>query len=410
MAKIKPFRALRPESKSTVAVAELPYDVVSYDEVMEIAGDNPLSFFHITRPEMDLDSSVDPYSEDVYRKGRDNLDRFRSEGTLLQDDNPCYYLYTQVMKGKAQTGIVAAVSIDDYFNNVIKKHELTREDKENDRTRHLDILNANTGPVFMIYRENDEKKSLMAKAMEKAPLFDFTADDGVQHIGRVIDDAELIGKITDMLKDDELYIADGHHRAASAARVGVLRREENKDYSGEEEFNSFLTVLFPHDQLQILSYNRVVRDLNGMSKDDYLTKIGENFNVSPDGKKTPERVHEFSMYLDGQWHTVSPKFEISDDPVEGLDVTILQKNLLDPVLGIDDPRKSKRIDFVGGIRGTAELEKLVNSGDYAVAFYMYATGVNQLIDVSDSGKIMPPKSTWFEPKLRSGLFVHLLED
>ncbi len=410
MAKIKPFMALRPDSRFSKDVAELPYDVVSYEEVMDIAGDNPLSFYHITRPEMDLDSSVDPYSEEVYKKGRENLDRFRSDGTLIQDEKSCYYLYTQIMDGRPQTGIVVAVSVDDYIGNVIKKHELTREDKENDRTRHLDILNANTGPVFMIYRESDEKKSLMTKAMEASPVFDFTARDGIRHIGRVIEDPELIEKITDSFRDDELYIADGHHRAASAARVGVLRRESNSAYTGEEEFNSFLTVMFPHDQLKILSYNRVVRDLNGMSADDFMKTLEKNFSVVRNGRKIPEQVHDFSMYIGGEWYTVSPKFEIPSDPVEGLDVTIIQKNLLDPVLGIADPRKDKRIDFVGGIRGTSELEKLVDSGKYAVAFYMFPTGVGQLIDVSDSGKIMPPKSTWFEPKLRSGLFVHLLDD
>ncbi len=409
MAKIKPFRALRPASDLTPEVAELPYDVLTLDEVLEVARENPLSFFHITRPEMDLDSSADPYSREVYLKGRENLDRFRQEGILQEDEKTCYYLYTQVMDGRSQTGVVALVSIDDYFDNVIKKHELTREDKEEDRTNHLEILNANTGPVFMIYRDSEEKRALVRDAMSSLPIFDFVAEDGVRHFGHRIDDTRLIEGITEMLKDDVLYIADGHHRAASAARVGQLRRERGT-CSGEEEFNSFLTVLFPHDCLSILPYNRVVSDLNGTSGEKFLQTLGEVFSIVENGDKVPKTVHRFSMYLKGKWYGLSPKFEISPDPVESLDVNILQKNILASILGIDDPRKSERIDFVGGIRGAQELERLVDSGKYAVAFSLYPTEVEQLMDVSDSGKIMPPKSTWFEPKLRSGLFVHLLDE
>ncbi len=410
MAKIKPFRALRPKSSLAKQVAELPYDVLTLEEVLEFAGDNPLSFFHITRPEMDLDSSADPYSREVYLRGRENLKRFMKEGVLQQDEKNCYYLYTQVMDGRSQTGIVALVSIDDYFDNVIKKHELTREDKENDRTRHLEILNANTGPVFMTYRDSDEKGVLIEEALNSEVIFDFIAEDGIRHQGRRIGDAPLIEKITAMLADDDLYIADGHHRAASAARVGQLCREGQGEFSGEEEFNSFLTVIFPHDQLTILPYNRVVTDLNGKTPQELLEILGESFSIVEPGQEVPGEVHNFSMYLEGVWYTLRPKFEIPADPVESLDVNILQHRILKPMLGIDDPRKSDRIDFVGGIRGTKELEKLVDSGRNAIAFSLYPTGVEQLIDVSDSGKIMPPKSTWFEPKLRSGLFVHLLDE
>jgi uncharacterized protein (DUF1015 family) len=295
------------------------------------------------------------------------------------------------------------------MNNVIKKHELTREDKELDRTRHLDILNVNTGPVFLIYRESDDKKALVDKAMKLEPVFDFTADDGIRHIGRVIEDAELIKEIEKSFEKDELYIADGHHRAASGVRVGKMRREKNPGYTGDEEFNYFLAVFFPHTQLKILAYNRVVKDLNGMDRDGFIAALGKEFKVEKTGVKVPQKVNTFSMYLAGEWYTLTPSFTIPADPIESLDVTIIQKKILAPVLGINDPRKDKRIDFVGGIRGTAELEKVVDSGEFAVAFSMHPTEITQLMEVSDAGMIMPPKSTWFEPKLRSGLFVHELD-
>jgi uncharacterized protein (DUF1015 family) len=296
------------------------------------------------------------------------------------------------------------------MNDVIKKHELTREDKELDRTTHLDIVNANTGPVFLIHRESEKKKELVARGMGIEPVYDFTADDGIRHIVRVIKDRELIDAIVESFHDDVLYIADGHHRAASAVRVGKTRREKNPGYTGEEEYNSFLSVIFPEDELEILAYNRLVKDLNGMDKDSFISALeAAQFSVVKDGKKEPESVNTFSMYLDSQWYTINPLFPVSNDPLEALDVSIVQNRILGAILGIDNPRKDKRIEFVGGIRGTAELEKLVNAGKFAVAFSMRPTDVAQLIDVSDSGQMMPPKSTWFEPKLRSGLIVHKLD-
>jgi len=408
MAKIKSFRGLRPTKDLAEKVSELPYDVVSCEEAKEIAGNNTYSFFHITRPEIGLSCDMDPYDDVVYKTGKKNLDFFIEHGILKQDDDAKLYLYTQVMDGRPQTGLVACVSIDDYINNNVKKHELTREDKEKDRTKHLNILNANTGPVFLLYREDGSRQSIFKKAMQLEPEYDFVADDGIRHIVRVIDDNSMINDIEKSFKDDTLYIADGHHRAASGVRVGQNRREDNPGFTGEEEYNGFLAVIFPHDQLKILAYNRVVKDLNGMNTGQFLEILKKNFSVEKTGKMNPEGIREFSMYLDGNWYTLQPQFEISKDPIESLDVRILQDNLLNPVLGIKDPRTEKRINFIGGIRGTAELEKLVDSGEYKVAFSMFPTSVEQLMDVSDSDGIMPPKSTWFEPKLRSGLFVHLL--
>lgn len=410
MAKIRPFKALRPKKELADKIAELPYDVVSLQEVIDIAGKNPYNFYHITRSEADLPPGTDPYSETVYLKAKETLDNFVKEGYLVRDTKPMLYLYSQVMNGRMQTGIVACASIDDYMKGLIKKHELTREDKELDRTRHTDIVNANTGPVFLFYRDsNADRKSLIEQAMKIEPVYDITAPDGIRHIVRVIEDSSMVEKLVKSFENDELYIADGHHRAASGVRVGNMRREKNKDYTGVEEFNSFLSVIFPHSQLMILSYNRVVKDLNGMSKDDFIKKISSDFIVKKSGVKVPEKVNTFSMYIGGEWYTLTPSFAISTDPIESLDVTIIQKRILAPLLGIEDPRKDKRIDFVGGIRGTAELEKIVNSGDFAVAFSMFPTEIEQLMNVSDAGMIMPPKSTWFEPKLRDGLLIHELD-
>ena len=410
MAKIRGFRGLRPGGDLADKIAALPYDVVSFDEVVEIAKDNPYSFFHISRAEIDLPAGTDPYSKVVYEKGRDTLVSFTEKKYFIMEEEPCLYLYSQVMKGRMQTGIVACSSIDDYMNDIIKKHELTREDKELDRTTHLNIVNANTGPVFLIHRESQEKKELVAQGMQIEPVYDFTADDGIRHILRVVKDRDLIDAIVKSFQNDVFYIADGHHRAASAVRVGKMRREENPGYTGEEEFNSFLSVIFPEDELRILAYNRLVKDLKGMSKDSFIAALKKaGFSVEKDGKKEPVRVNTFSMYLDNEWYTLEPKFSVSSDPLEALDVSILQKKILAPVLGINDPRKDNRIEFVGGIRGTAELEKLVNAGKFAVAFSMRPTDVAQLIEVSSSGQMMPPKSTWFEPKLRSGLLVHRID-
>ena len=378
------------------------------EEARAIAGTNEKSFFHITRPEIDLPDETNPYSQPVYEAGKKNLDSFISKGVMNQDKEACLYLYTQVMNGRSQTGLVACVNIDDYINDLIKKHELTREDKEQDRTTHLATLNANTGPVFLLYREDGTKDTLFEKALTIKPENDFTADDGIRHILRVIKDQDLVEAFKDAFQDDILYIADGHHRAASAVRVGQKRRLEMPSYNGKEEFNWFLSVIFPHNQLNILSYNRAVRDLNGLKADEFLNRIAADFSIKDNGVKIPESIHNFSLYLNQKWYTLIPDFPIPTDPVESLDVKILQTKVLDPILGIKDPRKDKRIDFIGGIRGTGELEKLVDSNGYATAFSLYPTTVEQLINVSDNGCIMPPKSTWFEPKLRSGLVVHLL--
>ncbi len=408
MASIKTFKALRPVKDISMKVAELPYDVVTTREAKEIARNNKYSFFHVTRPEIDFSSSIDPHDSQVYEKGRKNLDNFINNGFLKQDEESCFYLYTEIMDVHTQTGLVACVSINDYKNNVIKKHELTREDKETDRTRHLDILNANTGPVFMLYKDNSRKNELFQKALQIEPDYEFTSNDGITHIVRKISDNELIEALRLAFVDDLLYIADGHHRAASAFRVGEIRRKENQDYTGKEEFNWFLAVLFPHTQLQVLPYNRIIRDLNGSSAEEFINSLRNSFTVLESDRKVPQSIHTFSMYLDKKWYTMEPDFKISTDPVESLDVKILQDSVLKPILGIDDPRTDRRIDFIGGIRGTGELERLVDSGEFTVAFSLFPTTVEQLIAVSDMDGIMPPKSTWFEPKLRSGLFVHLL--
>jgi uncharacterized protein (DUF1015 family) len=408
MAAIKEFRGLRPKQELVTRVAELPYDVVSSEEARDIAQGNEYSFFHVSKPEIDLPEKVNIYDDSVYATGRKNFDSFISQGILKQDESPRLYLYSQVMSGRHQHGLVACVSIDDYLSSTVKKHELTREDKERDRTRHIETLNAQTGPVFLFYKEDRFKKVLYEEALRIEPAYDFIASDGIRHILRVIDNQNLIEAFKKAFAGDILYIADGHHRAASGAKVGFKRREENPGHTGTEEYNCFLAVIFPHEQLQILAYNKVVKDLNGLSKEAYLEKIAQHFSIQQTGVKVPGAVHQFSMYLDRQWYLLTPGFDIPDDPIESLDVQILQNRLLQPVLGIRDPRTDKRIDFIGGIRGTGELEKLVDSGNYQVAFSMYPTTIEQLIHVADAGKIMPPKSTWFEPKLRSGLVVHLL--
>jgi uncharacterized protein (DUF1015 family) len=408
MAEIKEFRGLRPRKDIVTCIAELPYDVVSSEEARTMSQGNEYSFFHVSKPEIDLPENVNLYDESVYAAGRKNFDSFISQGILRQDESPQLYLYTQVMHGRQQHGLVACVSIDDYLNGTVKKHELTREDKERDRTRHIETLNAQTGPVFLFYKEDRFKKVLYEEALRIEPVYDFTATDGIRHILRVIENINLIESFRKAFAKDILYIADGHHRAASGAKVGAARRKADPQHTGSEEYNWFLAVIFPHDQLQILAYNKVVKDLNGLAKEAYLKKIAEHFSVQQTDVKIPAALHQFSMYLDHQWYLLTPLASISDDPIESLDVQILQNRLLAPIFGIQDPRTDKRIDFIGGIRGTQELEKLVDAGDYQVAFSMYPTTIEQLISVADAGQIMPPKSTWFEPKLRSGLVVHLL--
>ena len=409
MARIREFRGLRPARELASRVAELPYDVLSSGEAAEIARDNPYSFFHISKPEIDLPHVANPHDARVYETARQNLERFRAEGILRLDEAPRLYLYTQVMGGRPQTGLVACAHIDDYRSGVIKRHELTREDKEIDRSRHLDVLNANAGPVFLFYREDGSKRALFERASTLEPEYDFLAPDGVRHILRVVEDAGLIESFKRSLAGETLYIADGHHRAASAVRVGGARAAKNPHHTGNEEYNWFLSVIFPHSELRILPYNRVLRDLNGLSERQFMEKLEERFSVTQSDSKEPEAPHVFCLYLGGRWHRLVPRRMPVEDVIKSLDVSILQDEVLAPILGIDDPRRSTRIEFVGGIRGVEELERLVDGGAFRAAFSMHPTTIEQLMGVSDSGAIMPPKSTWFEPKLRSGIVLHLLD-
>ena len=410
MAVVRAFNGIRPAIGLAEFVAELPYDVVDSAEARKIADGNEYSFFHISKAEIDMEPNVNIYDSSVYAKGRENFDKFLKKGIMVQDGEPRVYLYSQVMNGRMQTGLVCSVSIDDYIENRVKKHELTREDKEKDRTVHLNIVGANTGPVFLFYRANGSKLEFFKQGLSIEPEYDFTADDGVRHIIRVITDKKLIEDFEKSFEKDILYIADGHHRAASAAQVCKERREIYPSFSGNEEFNFFLAVIFPHNELSIMPYNRVVSDLNGHTNESFLDTLRKSFDVKESNIKVPESRGSFSMYLNKLWYTLTPTFEIKDDPIEGLDVQILQNNLLQPILGIDNPRTDNRIQFIGGIRGTNELEQLVDSTKYVVAFSMHATSIEELMEAADADKIMPPKSTWFEPKLRSGLVVHSIED
>lgn len=413
MATIKPFRGIRPLPERAARVAALPYDVVSTEQAREIVRSNPDSFLRIDKAEVDLPEEIDIYDARVYEQAAANLREFRRQGILLQDEQPYYYIYQLTMAGRTQTGLVACTSIDDYLNNVIRKHELTRTDKEEDRIKHVDYCNAHTGPIFMTYRSKPQINEWLENwKKEHSPVYDFVAEDGVKHVAWVIHDQTMIDSLTKAFQEIQpLYIADGHHRSASAVKVGLKRREANPNYTGEEEFNFFLAVLFPHDQLEILPYNRVVKDLNGLSHEEFLRKVAGYFTVEEIGKPpfAPSRPHTFGMYLGEKWYQLIPEEGSFDaqDPVKSLDVSILQDNLLAPILGIKDPRTDERIDFVGGIHGLQELERKVQEG-YACAFSLYPTTVEELMAISDANQIMPPKSTWFEPKLRSGLFIHEL--
>lgn len=409
MAIIKPFAAIRPEAGKADKIAALPYDVYNREEAKEVVKKNPLSFLKIDRAETQFDDSVDTYDERVYTKAHDMLWEMVEDGSFVREEQPCYYIYELTMNGRTQTGITACASIDDYAQGIIKKHENTRADKEADRIHHVDSCNAQTGPIFLAYRSNREINDVVEQVKKETPLYDFVAEDGIRHRVWVIHKAEDIQTIEVAFASiGEIYIADGHHRAASAVRVGFLRREAHPNYSGDEEFNYFLSVLFPDDQLMIMDYNRVVKDLNGMNTETFLEKIQSLFEVSEGSESQirPEKKGEFSMYLEDKWYLCKIKAaNQSEDPVGGLDVSLLQELLLAPVLGIGDPKTDKRIDFVGGIRGLQELERRVHT-DCAVAFAMYPTSIGELFDVADAGLLMPPKSTWFEPKLRSGLFIH----
>ncbi len=410
MAVFRGFRAYRPKKEYQSLVPALPYDVMSSLEAREEAENKPFSFLHIDRAEIDFPLGVDQYSQQVYDRARDNLKKLENEA-MLQDECPCFYIYRQVMNGRSQTGIVGCASIDDYMNNVIKKHEHTLKKKEQDRINHVNTCNANTGPIFLTYRNSEGINGIVNTYIsENQPEYDFTAD-GVRQTVWVISDKELVVKITMLFSDVEaMYIADGHHRCASAVRVGEMRRKENPDYNGNEEFNYFLAVAFPDNQLEIMDYNRVVKDLNGLSREEFISRIEKSFVCRKMDKMfKPNRRHTFGMLLDSQWYELEAKPEIIDEsnPVERLDVSVLQNNLLAPVLGITDPKNDDRIDFIGGIRGLAELERRVNT-DMKLAFAMYPTTVEDLMSIADAGLIMPPKSTWFEPKLLSGLFIHHL--
>ncbi|MBV9957575.1 MAG: DUF1015 domain-containing protein [Acidobacteria bacterium] len=408
MAVIHPFRALRPPADLVAQVASVPYDVVNTEEARALASGNPWSFLHVSRPEIDLPQGTDIYSEEVYKKAVDNFRELTERCPLKMETEPSLYLYRLIMGEQEQIGVVACCAVDEYDNNTILKHEKTRRDKEDDRTRHIMALRAQTGPVFLTYRGNQEIDTMVMEVTVTEALYDFTAPDGVQHtIWHVPDAVRFVQAFRDV---PQFYIADGHHRAASASRARAEMREIQGDkHTGEEEYNFFLAVLFPAEQLRILPYNRVVRDLNGLSAEEFLAEVGKKFNVSEGASPAPASRGNWSMYLDGRWYGLTLKDASqleTDDPVASLDVSILQENLLDPILGIKDVRTDKRIDFVGGIRGTEELEQLVNDGRAAVAFSLSPTTIDDLLNVSDAGSIMPPKSTWFEPKLRDALLIH----
>ncbi|HEX2866708.1 MAG TPA: DUF1015 family protein [Ignavibacteriales bacterium] len=411
MAVIRPFKALRPKENVAHLVASVPYDVVNRDEAALMAQDFPNSYLRITRAEIELGKDVNPYSDEVYQKAKENLAKIKNEAPLVTDEKPHLYVYKLVMGNQEQTGIAATFAVDDYDNNVILKHEKTRKDKEDDRTKHIVTTEAQTGPVFLTYRGVDRVNSLVDKTMnENAPLYDFTAPDGIKHTVWIMPD-EYVEEVTgEIAKVKNLYIADGHHRAASAARARRVKKENNPGHNGSEEYNFFLAVLFPAEELKIMPYNRAVSDLNGLSKEEFLGRVNKHFTIDEKGSPEPPEKRSFSMYLGGKWYLLKPNDTVkhSESVGENLDVSILQNYLLNPVLGIDDPRTNKRVDFIGGIRGTGELEKLVNSGKMAVAFSMYPVSVQDLMNISDAGEIMPPKSTWFEPKLRDGLLVHLI--
>ncbi|MEN8169997.1 MAG: DUF1015 family protein [Pseudomonadota bacterium] len=413
MSLIRSFAGLRPAAGRAADVAAPPYDVLNSSEARARAEGRPWSFLHISKPEIDLVEGTDPYAPEVYTKGKENFDRLINEGILIQDEKPCYYLYRLIMGEHQQIGLVAAASVPDYDTNRIRKHEFTRPDKEDDRVRQVDTLNAQTGPVFLTYRHNATIDALVAEITASEPEVDITADDGVQHALWPVCDATAINTITETFDAmDAIYIADGHHRSAAGSRVAGMRKEANPNHTGDESYNYFLSVIFPDDQMMILDYNRVITDLNGLSGETLLKKVEENFSVTAEGEAVkPQSNQEFGMYLDGQWYRlqINAGCVPSDDPVGQLDVSLLANNLIDPILGISDPRRDKRIDFVGGIRGLQELERRVDSGEMAVAFSLFPTHMDQLMSVADANEVMPPKSTWFEPKLADGLVSHLLD-
>ncbi|MEG0074830.1 MAG: DUF1015 family protein [Eubacterium sp.] len=413
MATIKAFKAVRPIPEKAADVAALPYDVYNREEAATEVRGKYDSFLRVDRPESTLDHRINPYDPFVYEQAAKNLEKLYDRKVIAQDDRPCLYLYELVMDGRSQVGLVACTAVDEYLDNTIKKHELTREDKEQDRIKHVNVCDANTGPIFLTYRSQEAINKIIEDEMKKEPVYNFTSDDDVTHRVWVIDDQTVIEDLTDDFKKvPNFYIADGHHRSASAVKVGLMRREQHPDYTGNEEFNFFLSVLFPDEQLKIMDYNRVVKDLNGMTTEEFLKALEEKFIIEEKGIEAVKPIQKgtFGMCLDGKWFLLTAKEGSynAEDPVESLDVAILQNNVLVPILGIKDIRTDKRIDFVGGIRGLEELGRRVNT-DMQLAFSMYPTSIEELMSIADADLLMPPKSTWFEPKLRSGLFIHKLD-
>ncbi|MBQ7740596.1 MAG: DUF1015 domain-containing protein [Eubacterium sp.] len=411
MAVFKSFKAYRPSKENQSLIPAPPYDVMNSEEAREMVKGNPLSFLHVDRAEIDFEPGFDMYSPEVYKRARENLLSLEEGKKLIQDDKPCLYIYRLVMGGRSQTGLVGCASIDDYINNVIKKHEHTLAKKEQDRINHVNVCDANTGPIFLTYRDDNEVNSIVNSwTRTKAPVYDFNSQN-VYHTVWVIDDDETIKRLENAFKGiSSLYIADGHHRCASAVKVGEMRRKENPDYNGSEEFNFFLAIVFPDSELEIMDYNRVVKDLNGLTFDEFIERVEEKFEVSTlPAAKSPEEKHTVSMLYHKKWYSLKAKEGTFDenDPVSQLDVSILQNNLLNPILGIDNPKTNSRIEFIGGIRGLGELERRTNE-DMEIAFAMYPTTVEDLMSIADAGAIMPPKSTWFEPKPLSGIFIHHL--
>ena len=416
MSTVKPFRGLRPRKDIAARLSCLPYDVMNTQEAAQMAQGNPQSFLHITRAEIDLPDGIDPHSKQVYDKSLQTFQQFQKEGWLAKDSEPKFYIYAQTMNGRTQYGIAGAAFCDDYQNGIIKKHELTRPDKEDDRMVHVNTLDANAEPVFLSYRAVPEIDAIVENIVRtQQPEYDFVADDGIGHTFWVIDDASINARIEQLFADKvpALYVADGHHRTAAAARVGLERKAHNPNHNGSEDYNYFLAVIFPDSQLKIMDYNRVIKDLNGNTESEFLDKLSKSFVVKDMGTEiyAPQKLHQMSLYLGGHWYSLDAKPGTYDDgdPIGVLDVTILTKQVLDPILGITDLRTSKRIDFVGGIRGLGELKKRVDLGEMKCAFAMYPVSMDQLLTIADTGNIMPPKTTWFEPKLRSGLVVHELK-
>lgn len=414
MSVLKPFKGYRPKAELAKAIASRPYDVLSSDEAREEVKGNPHSFLHVIKPEIDLPLGIDDHSEPVYKKGLENLSKMIADGLLVQDSQPCYYIYAQTMGDRTQYGLVACAAVEDYLNGIIKKHELTRPDKEEDRMNHVRYTNFHAEPVFFAYKDNKEIDMIVQDALLIDPIYSFVAEDGISHYLWVIDNGAKVRRIEQIFAEEVecLYVADGHHRTAAAALVGAERKKNNPAHTGNEDYNFFLSVNFPSSHLSIMDYNRVIKDLNGLSAEKFLEKLSLSFDIAPKGEGiyAPSGHHNFSLYLQGSWYSLTAKQGTYNDadPIGTLDVTVLTNSVLEPILDITDLRTSKRIDFVGGIRGLGELKRRVDSGEMAAAFALYPVSMQQLMDIADSGNIMPPKTTWFEPKLRSGLVVHEL--